>query len=448
MTTTLNKTATAFKQSYITTTKDIGSSSSSNNDNSTTKKGNIAVASLNVAILSAYDLPLSEHPLGVEVSCLGQSVMTDAPSARHKDRNSFKFGSNQTLSIQSSSLPQLYKTNATITVKYRIKKDNEDEDNDGELSATIPLKSLKLQEMTWLVLNLSDRRTTDSGYKSNDSDGVPPTLRVQVRLEGPYRPEIGFFLSLGNAWFSVVDKFESSICKLTDTIPSFVKKMDPKYLLIPAVPLATGIVVASPILLGLMIVFLPFLLPVLVALFVMTVGATGLGLGLYASTLSGRTYLADCLSPFLHTILSTPSGQRLVYETGPRPTPVSVARVVMPHGWQAKLLISLFIDLLGSSSYLLPLVGEFFDIAWAPLQTTLLMAMYDAVSPSLKYISFIEEILPFTDIVPSATMGWIKEFGLPMLIGITAGVANPAAMTSNTNLATANTDALLRQKKN
>jgi hypothetical protein len=41
--------------------------------------------------------------------------------------------------------------------------------------------------------------------------------------------------------------------------------------------------------------------------------------------------------------------------------------------------------------------------------------MYDKTSPNLKYVSFVEEILPFTDIVPSATIGWLMQFGLPMV---------------------------------
>jgi len=49
------------------------------------------------------------------------------------------------------------------------------------------------------------------------------------------------------------------------------------------------------------------------------------------------------------------------------------------------------------------------------MQTALIMAMYDDVSPNLKYLSFVEEILPFTDIVPSATIGWLMQFGPGML---------------------------------
>jgi hypothetical protein len=111
-----------------------------------------------------------------------------------------------------------------------------------------------------------------------------------------------------------------------------------------------------------------------------------------------------------------------------------------------KLLVSLCIDLLGSSSYLLPFVGEGFDLAWAPIQTVLIMAMYDTVSPNLKYLSFVEEILPFTDVVPSATIGWLMEFGPTIVSG---GASNGKATTSQyaSALATTNTAALLQKRQ-
>jgi len=80
-----------------------------------------------------------------------------------------------------------------------------------------------------------------------------------------------------------------------------------------------------------------------------------------------------------------------------------------------KLILSLVIDFIGSCSYLLPVVGEGFDLAWAPIQTIFLMAMYDDRMPGLKYVSFIEEILPFTDLLPSGTLGWVREFS-PLLM--------------------------------
>jgi hypothetical protein len=80
-----------------------------------------------------------------------------------------------------------------------------------------------------------------------------------------------------------------------------------------------------------------------------------------------------------------------------------------------KLIVSLTVDFIGSMSYLLPIVGEGFDVAWAPISMVLVGAMYDESSPHLKYVALMEELLPFTDIVPSATLGWMKEFGPGLL---------------------------------
>jgi hypothetical protein len=136
---------------------------------------------------------------------------------------------------------------------------------------------------------------------------------------------------------------------------------------------------------------------------------------LYSSTRSGRTYIGGTIAPIMEHLFGSRSGQTLLYDVGPRPTPVSVCRQIVPHGMWSKLMLSLLIDLIGSASYLIPVVGEGLDLAWAPTQTILIMAMYDITTPNLKYASFVEEVLPFTDIVPSATIGWACEFVPGML---------------------------------
>jgi hypothetical protein len=50
--------------------------------------------------------------------------------------------------------------------------------------------------------------------------------------------------------------------------------------------------------------------------------------------------------------------------------------------------------------------------------------MYNDVAPNLKYLSMMEELLPLTDIVPSATMGWLTEFGLPTVQDLLFGKGN------------------------
>jgi hypothetical protein len=51
-------------------------------------------------------------------------------------------------------------------------------------------------------------------------------------------------------------------------------------------------------------------------------------------------------------------------------------------------------------------LGELTDVAWAPTQAVIMAAMYADKSPYMHYVGLLEELLPFTDIIPSATMAW------------------------------------------
>jgi uncharacterized protein involved in cysteine biosynthesis len=67
-----------------------------------------------------------------------------------------------------------------------------------------------------------------------------------------------------------------------------------------------------------------------------------------------------------------------------------------------KLLICIAVDILGSSSELVPIMGEATDIIWAPLAGFILRSLYG--SNILFALEFLEEILPFTDVLPLATI--------------------------------------------
>lgn len=229
-----------------------------------------------------------------------------------------------------------------------------------------------------------------------------------------YRTEIAGLVGLGQAWFGLVDKMEDGSKSALRKVPTLPPSYN-KFLLIPLVPVVAAIVVASPVLAGVAMVGLPFVLPVVLVLVFLMAGALVSGGVLYSSTRTGRSQVGGSIAPLMDQLLGSRAGQALVYDTGPRPTPVSVCRQILPDGMWSKLFLSLLIDLIGSSSYLLPVVGEGLDVAWAPMQTILIMSMYDSTSPNLKYVSFIEEVLPFTDIVPSATIGWGCEFIPAML---------------------------------
>jgi hypothetical protein len=68
----------------------------------------------------------------------------------------------------------------------------------------------------------------------------------------------------------------------------------------------------------------------------------------------------------------------------------------------AKLGISLIIDALGYASYLMPFWGELSDIVFAFVNAGWIWYAYR--SKPLAFLGFAEEILPFTDFIPSATI--------------------------------------------
>lgn len=384
-----------------------GATLSTNSGRTNSSRPDSSRGCLKATILSAYDLPVREPPLYVSVSVKHKSAQTGPPVQRHKDRNSFRFQSTPLEVV--APLPKLYESTAVIELVY--------EDESKTLRASYALDQLKIHETTWLILHLDNDNGQNSTADINNEDDliVRPTLRLQMTLSGPYRTEIDATIRLAEAWFGLVDGAEATSRQAIQRVPTV--SVDPKWILVPVVPVAALAVVSAPVLLGVLTVSLPLVLPFLLAASIVLVAMGAAVAAVYSSTAHGREQLGHLFGPLAHTMLSTKSGQSIVYQTGPRPSPVQLAEAVLPTAIWHKLIVSLLIDLIGSSSYLIPLAGESFDIMWAPTQTILIMAMYDDVSPNLKYISFVEELLPLTDIVPSATMGWLTEFGLPLVTG-------------------------------
>ena len=75
-----------------------------------------------------------------------------------------------------------------------------------------------------------------------------------------------------------------------------------------------------------------------------------------------------------------------------------------------KLLgISLLCDALGYVSLFFPL----FDFIWAPLSAYLMTKLYKGKEGKIAaVISFIEEALPFLDVIPTFTLMWIYTYVL------------------------------------
>ncbi|RBA28854.1 hypothetical protein [Flavobacterium tibetense] len=77
----------------------------------------------------------------------------------------------------------------------------------------------------------------------------------------------------------------------------------------------------------------------------------------------------------------------------------------------AKLILGILFDFIGMLSYLIPGIAETLDIVWAPISGFLLVAMYKGYTGKVAgIIGFLEEILPFTDVIPTFTLTWIYQY--------------------------------------
>lgn len=72
-----------------------------------------------------------------------------------------------------------------------------------------------------------------------------------------------------------------------------------------------------------------------------------------------------------------------------------------------KLAMSLIFDALGYVSFIFPL----FDIVWAPLAGYLMTKLYKGKTGKIAgAIVFIEEAMPFLDIIPTFTLMWLYSY--------------------------------------
>ena len=72
-----------------------------------------------------------------------------------------------------------------------------------------------------------------------------------------------------------------------------------------------------------------------------------------------------------------------------------------------KLLLSLICDILGYVSFIFPP----FDFIWAPLSAYIMTRMYQGTKGKVAaFISFFEEALPWTDVIPTFTIMWAYTY--------------------------------------
>ena len=71
-------------------------------------------------------------------------------------------------------------------------------------------------------------------------------------------------------------------------------------------------------------------------------------------------------------------------------------------------------DALGYLSYIVPALGEWTDLAWAPLSAFIFYKLFGGKIGNFgSIINFIEELLPFTDFIPTFSISYfIRKFEL------------------------------------
>lgn len=74
-----------------------------------------------------------------------------------------------------------------------------------------------------------------------------------------------------------------------------------------------------------------------------------------------------------------------------------------------KLRYAVMIDLIGYVSFLIPGLGEFGDIIWAPISGYLIYLLFPN-RKKMAVIGAVEEALPFLDLIPTALVTWRQEY--------------------------------------
>ena len=75
------------------------------------------------------------------------------------------------------------------------------------------------------------------------------------------------------------------------------------------------------------------------------------------------------------------------------------------------LFLGLLFDAIGMLSFVIPLIGEFSDVIWAPIAAWLMTRMYKGrTGQAAGAVTFIEELIPGLDVIPMFTLMWLYTY--------------------------------------
>jgi hypothetical protein len=71
------------------------------------------------------------------------------------------------------------------------------------------------------------------------------------------------------------------------------------------------------------------------------------------------------------------------------------------------IALCILLDLIGMSTYIFPALGEYVDLVWAPISGYIFLKLFGGRLGMIgSVLNFLEEVIPFTDIIPSFTIAW------------------------------------------
>lgn len=392
----------------------VTSSTTSNGKNgkpATRRDGN-----LEITVLQLADLPYQDMvPLGVQFSIVSTALGTNSkkttskvwsgpPTQRLKNRSVFRFAPGVLEVVEP--LKSLYHAKLKVEVVY------DNSSSTGGNSASNPLQPVTYLHGEYPLRQLCIGRPKDLAIKlrptkaatSNSTNSIsvsaassttnateedensrnytttamvsdmetPPTIRLRLNLLGPMRPTVQTALYYFQMYLNIIDQVQDQLfAPLYDQAIKPILPVLPVGLGLGAVPVVTTAVVVSPLVIGVSLLFFPITLPLVVLIAMLLSGGVGIISVLLCSTRQGRSMIDTNIVKHdlvQSHVMTSPVTQSIIYDTGDDdaiPNPVSVLRwYVIPEGVWYRLLFSLTIDLVGSLSYLLPVVGESFDGPW------------------------------------------------------------------------------------
>lgn len=123
--------------------------------------------------------------------------------------------------------------------------------------------------------------------------------------------------------------------------------------------------------------------------------------------------LASFLAPQLSALRDAVLSKFTKNDAAAKKSFVKADAMVRPEPDFGKLLVCLLIDIIGTSSEALPIVGELSDILTAPAAALVLQNLFPGSSRFVFLFEFAEEILPLTDFIPFATICWVVDAYYP-----------------------------------